>query len=69
MPRAISAVSQGLMPCPCSSAAQITVRPSIDPTDRSSSRMAIRKAIPQARIATKEFCSIVLVSWVNDRNE
>ena len=48
----ISAASHGFMPCCMSSAEMISVRPNIEPTDRSISRIEIRNAIPAAMIPT-----------------
>ena len=47
-----SAASHGFMPCCMNSAALISVSPNIEPTDRSISRIEIRKAMPAAMIPT-----------------
>ena len=47
-----SAASHGFMPCFMSRALQIRARPNIEPTDRSISRIEIRKAMPAAMIPT-----------------
>ena len=44
--------SHGFMPCLISRALQIRARPNIEPTDRSISRIEIRKAMPAAMIPT-----------------
>ena len=47
-----SPASHGFIPCLISSAETIRLRPNIEPTDRSISRIEIRKAMPAAMIPT-----------------
>jgi len=65
---AIAHARYGFIPPCMNSAAMISVRPKTEPADRSISRIAIRKAMPPAMIATYTDCCRTSRIWEPDRN-